>query len=68
MAEVKDKIVTVESLSSLHEHNKSTYMTKVDPTGSGSLSINRKADTTVGMQSVAIGFNTAKGIAFFLYL
>ena len=28
MAEVKDKIVTVESLSSLHEHNKSTYMTK----------------------------------------
>ena len=30
MAEVKDKLVTVESLSTLHEHNKSTYETKVN--------------------------------------
>lgn len=28
MAEVKDKIVTVTSLSILHEHNKETYETK----------------------------------------
>ena len=28
MAEVKDKIVTVESLSTLHEYNKETYETK----------------------------------------
>lgn len=28
MAETKDKIVTVESLSSLHEYNKITYMPK----------------------------------------
>lgn len=28
MAEVKDKVVTVESLSALHEHNKETYMEK----------------------------------------
>lgn len=40
MAEVKDKIVTVESLSALHEHNKETYMAKVDPTGTGSFSMN----------------------------
>lgn len=30
MAEVKDKIVTVESLSALHEHNKSIYVNKED--------------------------------------
>lgn len=28
MALVKDKIVTVESLSALHEYNKETYMVK----------------------------------------
>lgn len=39
MAEVKDKIVTVESLAAVHTHNKDTYMTKVDPAGSGTLSI-----------------------------
>lgn len=39
MAEVKDKIVTVESLSAVHEHNKEAYMPKINPTGSGTLSI-----------------------------
>lgn len=39
MAEVKDKIVTVESLSALHEHNKNTYLPMVDPTGSGTMTI-----------------------------
>ena len=28
MAEIKDKVVTVDSLSALHEHNKNTYETK----------------------------------------
>lgn len=28
MAEIKDKVVTVESLSALHEHNKETFATK----------------------------------------
>lgn len=28
MALIKDKIITVESLSALHEHNKKTYETK----------------------------------------
>ena len=39
MAEVKDKIVTVESLSAVHEYNKEAYMPKINPTGSGTLSI-----------------------------
>lgn len=28
MAEIKDKVITVESLSALHEHNKETFETK----------------------------------------
>lgn len=30
MAEIKDKVVTVESLSALHTHNKETYVAKTD--------------------------------------
>ena len=30
MAEVKNKIVTVESLAAVNTHNKETYMTKSD--------------------------------------
>lgn len=35
MIDVKNKAATVESLSVLHEHNKDTYMSMVNPTGSG---------------------------------
>lgn len=39
-------------------------MEKTNPTGTGSFSLNRKADTTVGINSVAEGINTtASGIA-----
>ena len=58
MAETKDKIVTAESLSALHEYNKETYMTKENPTGTGSFSLNRKANTEVGLRSHAEGYNT----------
>lgn len=67
MAEIKDKVVTVESLSVLHERSKDSYMAKVNPTGSGSLSINRKADTEIGINSVAIGFNGTAS-AFYSYV
>lgn len=30
MAEVKDKVITAESLLALHEHNKTTYETKTN--------------------------------------
>lgn len=39
MAEIKDKIVTVESLAVVNTHNQDTYMTKSDPTGVGTMSI-----------------------------
>lgn len=30
MAEIKDKVITAESLLALHEHNKGTYVNKTD--------------------------------------
>lgn len=39
MADVKDKMITVESLSILHNHNKNTYMPIVNPAGSGTMTI-----------------------------
>ena len=39
MAEVKNKIVTVESLAAVHAHNQDTYMTKSDPTGVGTMTM-----------------------------
>lgn len=40
MALVKDKVVTVESLAAVHTHNQDTYMTKSDPTGVGTMTMN----------------------------
>lgn len=39
MAEVKDKVVTVESLAAAHTHNQETYMTQSDPTGVGTMTM-----------------------------
>ena len=39
MAEVKNKIVTVESLAAIHAHNQGAYMAKSNPTGSGTMTI-----------------------------
>ena len=39
MAEVKNKVVTVESLAAVNTHNQETYMTKSDPTGVGTLTM-----------------------------
>lgn len=39
MAEVKNKIVTVESLAAVNTHNQETYMTKNDPTGTGTMTM-----------------------------
>jgi hypothetical protein len=63
MAEIKDKVITVESLSALHEHNKETYTPKVDPSVSGnlvvegSLSMNRQAPKDIGTYSTTLGFS-----------
>ena len=43
MIEVKNKTVTVESLSALHEHDKNTYMPMVNPIGSGTMTMSGDA-------------------------
>lgn len=57
MAEVKDKVVTVESLSTLHEHNKKTYMPMADPTGIGTMTIDGdgKFSGNLNVSSITIG-------------
>lgn len=43
-----------------------SYLAKNSPTGIGSLSLNRKANTTIGHNSVAVGTNTtASGVSSF---
>ena len=57
MAEVKDKIVTVESLAAVNTHNQETYMTKNNPSGTGTFSMSGDGDFTgdVTANSVTIG-------------
>lgn len=59
MAEIKDKVVTVESLSVLHKDNKNTYMPKADPIGSGTMTMDGDANFSgnVKVGSIAIGSN-----------
>lgn len=57
MAEIKDKVVTVEALSTLHEHNTKAYMLMSNPVGSGSMTMDGDAlfsgDVNIG--SLTIG-------------
>lgn len=57
MAEVKDKIVTVESLAAVHTYNQDTYMTKSDPTGVGTMTMtgNGNFSGIVNVGSLKIG-------------
>lgn len=57
MAEVKNKIVTVESLAAVNTHNQETYMTKSDPTGVGTLTMTGDGEFSgiVNAGSVQIG-------------
>lgn len=57
MAEVKDKIVTVESLATVHTHNQDTYMTKSDPIGVGTMTMTGGGNFSgiVNVDSLKIG-------------
>lgn len=68
MAEVKDKVVTVESLAAVNTHNKDTYMTKSDPTGTGTMTItgdaNFSGDITANSLTIgkaALSFDQTEG-------
>lgn len=59
MAEIKDKVVTVESLSILHEHNKDTYMPIVNPIGSGTMTINGDGNFSGNLNVSSITINSS---------
>ena len=57
MAEIKDKVVTVESLSLVHEYNENAYMPKADPTGTGTMTMDGDGNFTgnLNVSSITIG-------------
>ena len=68
MAEVKDKVVTVESLAAVNTHNQETYMTKDDPTGTGTMTMtgdaNFSGDITANSLTIgkaALSFDQTEG-------
>lgn len=59
MAEIKDKVVTVESLNALHEHNKDTYAPMINPVFSETMTMNGNANVSgeIKVSSLMIGSN-----------
>ena len=59
MAEIKDKVVTVESLAVLHENSEKTYMPMSNPTGNGTMTMDGNADFSgnINVGSLTIGSN-----------
>ena len=59
MAETKDKVITAESLSAVHNYNENTYITKLNPTGSGTFTMsgNGNFSGTVELDSLKIRNN-----------
>lgn len=68
MIEVKDKIITVESLSALHDHNKNSYMSASNPTGNGVMTMNGSAsfsgDIMIGSNIKLVPSGDALSIIF----
>lgn len=59
MAEIKNKVVTVESLAAVHTHNQETYMVKSNPTGKGTMTIDGDGSFSgnLNVDSITIGTN-----------
>ena len=57
MADVKNKVVTVESLAAVNTHNQEIYMTKDDPAGTGTMTMTGNGDFSgvVNVGSLKIG-------------
>lgn len=60
MAEIKNKIVTVESLQALHTHNEDTYMTQSDPTGVGTMTMTGSGDFSGVVEASSFKVGDAK--------
>lgn len=68
MAEVKNKVVTVESLAAVNTHNQETYMTKSDPIGVGTLTMTGDgnfsgeiAANSLTIGKAALSYDTTEG-------
>lgn len=61
MAEIKDKVVTVGSLSALHEHNKNTYETKENVETLLNSKFDKPENNIVPMENGGTGANTGEG-------
>ena len=48
MAETKDKVITIESLSAVHNYNQNTYLAKSNPTGSGTFTMSGDGSLRLG--------------------
>ena len=57
MAEIKNKVITIESLAAVHAYNQDTYMTKTNPSGSGTFSMSGDGNFTgdITTNSVTLG-------------
>lgn len=60
MAEVKNKVVTVESLAAVNTHNQETYITKDDPTGTGTMTMNGGGNFSGVVKAGSIQIGNAK--------
>lgn len=60
MADVKNKVVTVESLQALHTHNEDTYMTQSDPTGVGTMTMTGGGDFSGVVEAGSFKVGNAK--------
>ena len=64
MAEIKDKVVTVESLSALKNYDDNTFMTKNNPTGSGLMTIDGDGDFSGNVKVNSITINDGVKLEF----
>ena len=59
MAEIKDKIITAESLAAVHTYNKNNYMKLNNPDGNGTFSMNGDANFTGNIDTTSISIGNA---------
>lgn len=63
MAETKDKVVTVESLAAVHIHNQNAYMAKINPSGSGTLTMDGVVDAgSLRLGNAILEYDSTDGV------
>lgn len=60
MAETKDKVITIESLSAVHNYNQNTYLTKSNPTGTGTFTMS--GDSSLRLGDAILEYDSTDGV------